>query len=56
MRSFEKDGTIYFGNYESGSSSGYLYALSTSSGGLADSQWPAFHHDSRNSGYLGFNK
>ena len=51
-----KDGTIYFGNYEPGSSSGYLYALSTSSGGLADSQWPAFHHDSRNSGYLGFNK
>ncbi|MEN3041771.1 MAG: PQQ-binding-like beta-propeller repeat protein, partial [Fervidobacterium sp.] len=54
------DGTIYFGNgtiirvgsrYESGS--GKLYAIQSSSFGLANSPWPKFRRDSRNTGRYG---
>ncbi len=38
------DGTVYFTCYD-----GYLYALK-GTGKLADSDWPKFHHDLRNSG------
>jgi len=41
------DGTVYFT-----SNDGYLYALK-GSGTLADSPWPKFHHDTRNSGRKG---
>ena len=40
------DGTIYVG-----ASDGYLYAFDHGTGvGLADSPWPKFHHDARNTG------
>jgi outer membrane protein assembly factor BamB len=41
------DGTIYFG-----ADDGYLYALKGTQA-LADSPWPKFHHDLRNSGRVG---
>jgi outer membrane protein assembly factor BamB len=41
------DGTVYFTCYD-----GYLYALKGSSP-LADSPWPKFHHDLRNTGRVG---
>jgi len=39
------DGTIYVGAADN-----YLYAIRGSSGGLADSTWPMFHHDVKHSG------
>jgi outer membrane protein assembly factor BamB len=42
------DGTIYVG-----SSDGYLYAINSSSLGLADSSWPKYQHDNRNTGASG---
>jgi hypothetical protein len=39
------DGTIYFG-----SSDNNVHAINTSSGGLANSAWPMFHHDVRHTG------
>ncbi len=39
------DGTIYFGTED-----GYLYALYTSSLGLASTPWPKYHHDLQNTG------
>lgn len=39
------DGTIYVG-----SSDGRLYAIYGESGGLANSSWPKFRHDNRNTG------
>jgi outer membrane protein assembly factor BamB len=39
------DGTIYVG-----SDDGNLYAIYGSSGGLADTPWPMFHHDLKHSG------
>jgi outer membrane protein assembly factor BamB len=44
------DGTIYFVSYD-----GYLYALKGTSP-LADSPWPKFHHDLKNSGRVGGGK
>jgi len=41
------DGTIYFT-----SNDGYLYALK-GTGTLADSPWPRFHHDTKNTGRVG---
>ena len=40
-----EDGTIYFGSYD-----GNLYAIQDDCGGLADSPWPKFHRDNRNTG------
>jgi outer membrane protein assembly factor BamB len=40
------DGTIYFGTQLDNK----LYALPSSSYGLADSSWPMFHHDARHTG------
>lgn len=37
--------TIYVG-----SDDGYLYAIKSSSLGLAKSPWPKFHHDNKNTG------
>jgi len=42
------DGTLYIG-----SEGGYLYAIETSSSGLAESSWPVFHHDRRHTGRAG---
>jgi outer membrane protein assembly factor BamB len=42
------DGTIYVGSED-----GNLYAIYGSSGGLANSPWPMFHHDIRHSGRVG---
>ena len=42
------DGTIYVGSKKN-----YLYALRSSSPGLANSPWPKFHHDNRNTGRVG---
>ncbi len=39
------DGTVYVG-----ANDGYLYAFYTESRGLADSPWPKFHRDNRNTG------
>jgi len=39
------DGTLYFGSYD-----GFLYAVTISSTAPADSYWPLFHHDSKNTG------
>ncbi len=39
------DGTIYVGSWDSN-----LYALSSSSEGLASSSWPMFHHDLEHTG------
>ncbi len=39
------DGTIYVG-----SGDGSLYAIEGSSGGLADTPWPMFHHDLKHTG------
>jgi len=39
------DGTIYVGSKD-----WHLYAINGSSGGLADTSWPMFHHDVRHSG------
>ncbi len=39
------DGTLYITSMDGG-----LYAFHTSSGGLADTPWPKFRHDSRNTG------
>lgn len=38
-------GTIYFTNW-----AGYLYAVNGDGGGLADSPWPKYRHDRRNTG------
>ena len=40
-----EDGTVYVG-----SSDGYIYALWGDSMGLANSSWPKFRHDARNTG------
>jgi len=42
------DGTIY-----AGSGDGNLYAIYGSSGGLANTPWPMFHHDLKHSGRVG---
>jgi len=42
------DGTIYIGSYDN-----YLYATKSSSIGLANSPWPKFHHDNKNTGRVG---
>jgi outer membrane protein assembly factor BamB len=39
------DGTVYVGSED-----GYLYAIYTNNGGLADSSWPMFRHDEKHSG------
>jgi outer membrane protein assembly factor BamB len=39
------DGTVYIGSVD-----GNLYAINGSSGGLADSDWPMFHHDLKHTG------
>lgn len=39
------DGTVYVGSYD-----GRLYAIEGSSGGLADTPWPMFHHDLQHTG------
>ena len=44
----DSDGTIYVGSYD-----GKLYAINCSSGGLAESAWPMFHHDLRHTGRQG---
>jgi len=41
------DGTIYIGN-----SDGYLFAINSNSFGLANSTWPKFRHDNKNTGRL----
>jgi len=41
------DGTVYFGSYDC-----YLHALAGDSP-LADSPWPKFHHDNKNTGRVG---
>jgi len=43
----DSDGTIY-----TGSDDGKLYAVYSDSKGLADSPWPKFMHDNRNTGYF----
>ena len=40
-----KDGTVYIR-----SNDGHLYAIETSSGGLADTPWPMFRHDALHTG------
>ena len=40
-----KDGTVYFGSYDK-----KFYAIHSESKGLANSAWPKFRHDSRNTG------
>jgi outer membrane protein assembly factor BamB len=42
-----QDGTIYFGGYD-----GYFYAVQ-GSGQLANTPWPKFRHDSKNTGRFG---
>ena len=46
------DGTVYLTAVETGTNPdrSWLYAVATSSGGLADSPWPKFMHDLGNSG------
>ncbi len=39
------DGTVYFGSFD-----GNLYAVYSSSSGLANSAWPKFGHDNKNTG------
>ncbi|GAB6188819.1 hypothetical protein JCM30566_05580 [Marinitoga arctica] len=39
------DGTVYIGSRD-----GYLYAIYTMSKGLANSSWPRFQHNNKNSG------
>jgi len=39
------DGTIYVGSWDLN-----LYAIESSSGGLADSPWPMFHHNLKHTG------
>ncbi len=43
------DGTVYVG-----CSDGYVYAVYSTSLGLADSPWPMFHHDVRHTGRAGY--
>ncbi len=45
----DRDGTLYFG-----SRTGQLYAVIDNSGGLADTPWPMFRHDSASSSYACF--
>jgi len=40
-----EDGMIYVGSRDH-----YLYAIKRSSGGLADTPWPMFHHNVRHRG------
>ena len=42
------DGTVYVGSWD-----GYLYAFQTLSFGLADSSWPKFRGNIRNTGRYG---
>jgi len=42
------DGTVYVGSNDN-----YLYAITSDSYGLADSPWPKFHHDNKNTGRVG---
>ncbi len=39
------DGTVYIGSRD-----GFLYAVNTTCGGLAQSPWPMFHHDMKHTG------
>ncbi len=39
------DGTVYVGSNDN-----KLYAIKSSSMGLADSLWPMFHHDAKHTG------
>jgi outer membrane protein assembly factor BamB len=43
------DGTVYVGCAD-----GYVYAVYSTSLGLADSPWPMFHHDVRHTGRAGY--
>jgi len=43
------DGTVYVGSYDH-----KLYAINSSSEGLADSPWPKFRHDNHNTGCTNF--
>jgi len=43
--SIASDGTIYVGSWDNN-----LYAINGSSGGLANSPWPMFHHDLQHTG------
>jgi len=45
------DGTIYVGSYDN-----KLYAINGSSGSLANSPWPMFHHDLQHTGREGGNQ
>ena len=45
-----EDGTIYFGSWD-----GYIYAIQSDSYGLANSPWPKFKRDNRNTGKFGNN-
>ena len=50
------NGTIYIGDYyyrfnsETGTTEGAIYALQSPSAGLADSPWPKFHNNNKNTG------
>ncbi len=45
-----EDGTLYGGLGARGADYGYLWAINTRQAGLAQSPWPKFQHDNRNTG------
>ena len=47
------DGTLYVNSGSQDSEADVLYAINTSSGGLANSAWPMFNHDVRHTGFVG---
>jgi outer membrane protein assembly factor BamB len=50
----QENGTVYIGaNDESWGQDGQLWALRTSSQGYADSPWPRYRHDNKNTGRAG---
>lgn len=50
--SITSDGTLYFGSNGESVYPGYLYAIQTSSMGLATGGWPKIHHDNQNTGRM----
>ena len=48
------DGTLYIGTHNNNPGPhGYFYALETTSRGYADSPWPCYRHDNKNTGRYG---
>jgi outer membrane protein assembly factor BamB len=45
-----KDGTVYAPNFNGGDTEPSLYAINSSSGPLANTPWPMFHHDLKRTG------